>query len=364
MVTTMTNRTATVQAAMAKEGFDALVLVSPPNVAYVSGFHATPYERLLALVVPAEGPLRLVVPSLEEQAAREVAPRDSEIFAWRDEEGPWAALAASLEGFGGRVGLEKEHLTVSRYERLPAADFADCGALLGSLRAVKDEGEIELVRRAARIVDAAVERLAAEVLRPGRTEAGLADAVARFIREQGADGLAFDPAILTGPKSALPHGHPDATPVTAGDLVIVDVGATVGGYCADITRTFVAGREPEPRQRELFEVVRHAQLAGVRAAVPGARCADVDRAAREVIADAGLADRFVHRTGHGLGLEVHEPPYLTATNEETLDEGMIVTVEPGVYLEGYGGIRIEDDVVVRAPEPEVLTRAPIGLEPR
>ncbi len=367
MAATMTDRTAAVQAAMAQDGFDALVVAAPPNMAYVSGFHATPHERLIALVIPREGPLRVVAPSLEEEAARSSTPGGSELFVWRDEEGPRAALAAALEGLGGRVGIEKPYLTVGHYELasscLPGARLDDCGPLLGRLRIVKDEGEIELARRAARIVDAAVERLAAEELRLGRTEAELAAAVARLMREEGGEGLAFDPIVLAGPKSALPHGRPNSTEVGEGDLVIVDVGTAVGGYCADIARTFVVGREPDGRQRELHEVVREAQAAGVRAAVAGARCAEVDRAARSVIGDAGLGERFIHRTGHGLGLEVHEPPYLTATNEEPLEEGMIVTVEPGVYLEGYGGVRIEDDVVVRAGEPEVLTRAPIRLEP-
>ncbi len=366
MATTLTDRTPAVQEAMASGAFDALLVAAPPNMAYVSGFRATPHERLIAIVVPREGPLRVVAPSLEEEAARSALPSGSELFVWRDEQGPRQALAAALEGLGGRVGIEKASLTVAYHELatscLPGAEFDDCGPLLGGLRVVKDEGEIELARRAARIVDAAVERLAG-ALEPGRTEGELAAAIAAFMREEGGEGLAFDPIVLAGPKSALPHGHADATPVAEGDLLIVDVGTAVGGYCADITRTFVVGREPDERQRELFAVVRQAQLAGVRAAVAGTPCAEVDRAARRVIEEAGLGEHFVHRTGHGLGLEVHEPPYLTSANEEPLEEGMIVTVEPGVYIEGYGGVRIEDDVVVRAGEPEVLTRAPIKLEP-
>jgi Xaa-Pro aminopeptidase len=246
----------------------------------------------------------------------------------------------------------------------PGASFADCGPLLSRLRAVKDEAELDLLRRAAGVVDTAVSRLAAEELRPGRTEAELAAAAAAFMREAGGEAPAFDPTVLTGANSALPHGVSDGTEVAEGDLVIVDIGASVGGYCADITRTFVAGAEPDSRQRELFEVVREAREAGVYAAAAGALCRDVDRSARAVIEAAGLGQYFVHRTGHGLGLEVHEPPYLTSTSQEPLEEGMVVTVEPGVYVEGYGGVRIEDDVVVRAGGPEILTRAPVRLELR
>jgi Xaa-Pro dipeptidase len=366
MSTTMTDRTAAVQAALAQEGFEGIVIASPPNMAYVSGFHANPHERLIAVVVPQEGPLRVVAPSLEEEAARRSVPGGSDVFAWRDEDGPRAALAGALEGLDGRIGIEKGYLTVAYHELvsscMPGARLDDCGSLLGRLRIVKGEGEVGLVRRAARIVDTAVERLAAE-LRPGRTEAELAAEVAGFLREEGGDRLAFDPIVLTGPKSALPHGHPDSTPLADGDLVIVDAGVAVEGYCADITRTFVVGRVPTKRQRELFEVVRRAELAGLSAAVAGARCADVDRAARGVIEAAGLGGYFIHRTGHGLGLEVHEPPYLTGTNEELLEAGMIVTIEPGVYIEGYGGVRIEDDLVVRSDASDLLTQARIRLMP-
>jgi Xaa-Pro dipeptidase len=366
MVTTTTERAAAVQSQLAEEGFDALLACAPANMSYVSGFRATPYERLIAIVAPGDGPLRAVVPSLEEEAARSALPPQAEVLVWRDEEGPRHALARALEGLDGRIGFEKGYLTVSYFELVascrPQASFADCGPLLARLRAVKDDTELDLLRRAAGVVDAAVARLAAEELRPGRTEAELAAAAAAFLRAAGGEALAFDPLVLTGAKSALPHGASDGTAVAEGDLVIVDIGASVGGYCADITRTFVAGAEPDSRQRELFEVVRDAQAAGIRAAAAGALCRDVDRSARAVIEAAGLGRYFVHRTGHGLGLEVHEPPYLTSANDEPLEEGMVVTVEPGVYVEGYGGVRIEDDLVVRAGEPEVLTRAPTRLE--
>ena len=368
MVTTRTTeRAAAVQSQMVEEGFDALLVCAAANMAYVSGFRATPFERLIAIVVPREGALRAVVPLLEEEAARSALPPEVELLVWRDEEGPRDALERSLEGLDGCIGFEKSYLSVSSFELaascLPRASFEDCGPLLARLRVVKDDAELDLLRRAAEVVDAAVSRLAAEELLPGRTEAELAAAGAAFMREAGGEALAFDPIVLTGAKSALPHGVPDGTAVAAGDLVIVDIGASVGGYCADITRTFVAGTQPDYRQRELFEVVRDAQAAGVRAAVNGALCRDIDRSARAVIQAAGLGRHFVHRTGHGLGLEAHEPPYLTSANDEPLEEGTVVTVEPGVYIGGYGGVRIEDDIVVRTGEPERLTCAPTRLEP-
>jgi Xaa-Pro dipeptidase len=361
----MTDRRDRLQAALRGDGFDALLIADPANMAYVCGFRPAPFERLIALVVPAEGQLRLVVPTLEEEAARTTVP-DGELHLWRDEGGPADALAAALAGADGRIGIEKTYLTVAYHElavgALPSASFDDCGPLLVGLRMAKDEEEIARLRRAAAVIDRVVGRLVAEI-RPGRTEAELAALVTTLVREEGADLQAFPPIVLTGAKSALPHGEPDGTAVAEGDLVIVDIGATVEGYCSDITRTFVAGRDPDDRQRELFGVVHEAQAAAVRSAVAGATGADIDRAARSRIEAAGLGERFIHRTGHGLGLEVHEPPSLHSAAEEPLPEGAVVTVEPGVYLPGYGGVRIEDDVVVRPGEPEVLTRAPIRLEP-
>jgi Xaa-Pro dipeptidase len=307
--------------------------------------------------------VRLVVPSLEEEAARAASER-AQLYVWRDEEGPARALTAALERPDLRVGIEKGHLTVDRYELVsahPGIRLDGCDALVAQLRLVKDADEHELHRRAAAVVDRALARLASEI-RPGRTEADLASVVAQILHSEGAEDVGFAPAVLAGANSALPHGSPGRHELAAGDLLIVDIGAAVGGYHADITRTYVVGAEPDARQRELFEVVREAHQAGIAAAKPGTPCREVDLAARSVIEAAGLGEHFVHRTGHGLGLEVHEPPSVHAQNADPLPEGAVITVEPGVYLPGYGGVRIEDDVVVTASGPEVLTRAAVGLE--
>lgn len=359
----MTARTESVQTAMAEAGFDALVIVSPPNMAYVSGFLAMPGERLMAVIVPHEGPLRVVVPALEDADARASLPTSSVLHVWRDEDGPAAALAAGLAGLGRAVGIEKGHLTVASaeliQEALPACGLLDCGPLLADLRVVKDAHEVELVSRAVGVLDRAIERLATEELRAGISEAALAVAAQRLLTEEGSEANAFVLA-LAGADAALPHGRPGHYVLAEGDLVLVDLGASIGGYWADITRTFVLG-EADQRQRELAGLVRAAGAAGIAAIRPGVTAAEVDRAARSVLEEAGLGDYFLHRTGHGIGLEPHEPPFLTSSNLAPLREGTIVTVEPGVYIPGYGGVRFEEAILVRR-EPVCLTHATRKLE--
>jgi Xaa-Pro dipeptidase len=360
----MNDRMSSVQAALEEAALDALLVAAPPNLGYVCGFRPNPHERLIALVVPREGPPRLVCPSLEEEAARTATGGEVELVVWRDEDGPADALARALAGAGTRVGIEKRYLSVANAElaaaAAPSASFAGCDELLARLRAVKSEEEIGTLRRACGIVDRVVTRLG-ELGVAGVTEAELAAECTQQLRAEGGDGLAFDPLVLTGPRSALPHGSSGSTRLADGDLLICDIGVTVDGYAADITRTFVVGGFFDERQREVFELVHAAERAGIEAVRAGAPARAVDEAARSVIVGGGYGPNFIHRTGHGLGLEVHEEPYLTATSEQPLEAGNVVTVEPGIYIEGWGGVRIEDDVVVREDGAEVLTAAPIGL---
>jgi Xaa-Pro dipeptidase len=360
----MNDRASRVQAAMQEAQLDALLLAAPPNIAYVCGFHVNPHERLVALVVPRDGGLRLICPSLEEEAARTATGGRVELLVWRDEEGPADALSRSLAGAGNTVGIEKLYLSVANAElagaAAPSATFSACDGLLARLRVVKSEDEIAAIRRAAAVVDRVVQHIGT-LAEPGVSEAELAAECSIRLRSEGGDALAFEPLVLTGPRSALPHGQPGTATLAKGDLLIVDLGVTVEGYVADVTRTFVVGGSPDERQREIFELVHAAERAGIEAVRPGNPACAVDDAARRVITERGYGSNFIHRTGHGLGLEGHEPPYVTATNDEPLEPGMVLTVEPGIYIEGWGGVRIEDDVVVREHGAEVLTQAAIGL---
>ncbi len=352
-------RLSRLRAGMEKTGLEFVLLSSAANIAYLSGVSITPHERLIALFVPGEGDPVLVVPALEAEAARE-NPAALACVVWDDAQGPFGVLGGVFERAGARrLAVEKDVVTVRVFESLSeivgSERFSDCSGLVKELRMRKSPAELALLRRAAGTVDACLGELA-PLLRPGATEAELAFELGRLLREQGSQGTPFEAIVLAGPNAALPHGRPGSRALQEGDLVIVDFGSVHEGYCADVTRTFAVG-EPSERAREIFEIVRQAQEAGRRAVGAGTACGDVDRAARAVIEAGGYGEYFVHRTGHGLGLEVHEPPDLAAGNEQQLESGAVVTVEPGIYLAGFAGVRIEDDLAVAEDGHESLTSA-------
>jgi Xaa-Pro dipeptidase len=367
---------AAVQAELRERGVDALIVQSPWTVAYVLGFRYLSVDRLVCGVVPAAGPCTLVVPEYESEAALTAAGELAQVRAWSDGERPDDAVAAALASLPprARVGIEKDALPVAELERLqalrPGDTHVDCGAWLDAMRATKRQDELALIADAAAVADRTVERFVAESLRQDRTEAELGADLTRLLRLEGGDWTAFPPNVTSGPRSALPHG-PDlsarrgtavgADRVATGQLIIVDFSVICGGYCADISRTYVLGRASD-RIRELYAVVRRAHAAAMAATLPGVTAADVDRAARAIIEDAGLGAYFPQRTGHGLGLRIHEIPDLTVGNQVRLEPGMVAAIEPAVYLPGFGGIRIEDVVVVGDDPPERLTNASDELE--
>jgi Xaa-Pro aminopeptidase len=261
----------------------------------------------------------------------------------------------------GKVGFESAHLTYASWELLRSAGLEPVprAGVVEQLRAVKSEEELELIGRAADAANAAYERLAAERF-TGRTERELAFRFEQFLHELGADGPSFATTVASGPNGAVPHAHSGARVIERGEAVVVDAGASVDGYVSDCTRTFATGPLPDELARA-YEVVLEAQLAGLDAVAPGVTGRDADAAARGVIERAGLGPRFGHGLGHGVGLLVHEAPTLRPESQDTLVENNVVTVEPGVYLPGVGGIRIEDLVVVREGDPVVLTSFPKEL---
>jgi len=335
-------------------GVDAFCTGHLPNVRYLSGFSGSNGH----LVVGVRAGVFLTDGRYTDQARREVADLDRVTYAGP----PAAAMAQAIGRIGAaRVAFEPEHLTYQAW-----ADLADAGVELVAVRGVvealretKDAEEIGLIQMAQDAADQAFESIVAK-LDEGVTEREVAIELEAAMRRAGADGVAFDTIVAFGPDGAEPHHRPTDRPLAPGDLVTMDLGALVQGYHSDMTRTVAFG-QPEARLREVYEAVRRAQRAGVDAVRAGVAGRHVDRAARDQIRQAGLGDGFVHPLGHGVGLEIHEGPWLRATADGLLPERSVVTVEPGVYLPGLGGVRIEDMVEVLDGHGRVLARAPKDL---
>ena len=336
-------RRARAQAKLAELEADAVLITAGPNVRYLTGLASSN----AALLLPADGTGLLATDSRYELAALRDAP-DLELTVGRFIE-PILAAAARRRGLR-QLAVETHDLTVDRYEQLVAA--AEDVSLISffnkveELRMVKDPSELELLGTACRITDQAFADVL-PLIRPGLSERALAAALDHRMGELGADRPAFDTIVASGPNGALPHHVPSGRPLRRGDLITMDFGAQFAGYHADMTRTVALG-EPAEWQRDVYELVAEAQRAGCTAARPGAALREVDAAARDVIAEAGHSDHFGHGLGHGVGLEVHEAPMIGYGSTGKLEDQVSVTVEPGVYLPGQGGVRIEDVLVVGA----------------
>ncbi|GIH23153.1 X-Pro dipeptidase [Acrocarpospora phusangensis] len=315
----------------------ALLVTGPVNVRYLTGLASSN----AAVLVRADGSATLATDSRYLQTARECA--GVEVIEDRD-------VAAALLGPG--VAVEGEHMTVADYRRL-GGDMAVRTGVVESLRTIKDETEIDALRQACALTDQAFADVADRIA-PGVTEREIARMLESRMTELGADKPAFDTIVAAGPNGAVPHHVPGDRPVGRGDLITLDFGARYRGYHADMTRTVALG-EPAAWQRELYDLVRAAQRAGRKAVRDGAGAHDVDAAARDLIAGAGHAEHFGHGLGHGVGLEIHELPFLGPDRTGRLKDRVPITVEPGVYLPGRGGVRIEDTLVTRADGPELLT---------
>jgi Xaa-Pro aminopeptidase len=364
-----------------EEDAAALLVGVGPDLQWLTGYAAKELERLTMLIIPASGRSTLVVPRLERGAA-EVAPAVAaklvDVVTWEETEDPFELVAARLEasdsrpeihigalgGAWGRLGglLVSDRLWATFLLRLqsvvPDAAFGLASAVLGPLRAVKDADEIELLREAAHAADRVVEAIAAGRL-VGRTEADVAREVRGRLVDKGHDSAAFW-IIASGPNSASPHHEPAERVIQAGEPIVVDIGGSLSGYCSDITRTvWVTGEadiRPSAEFTTLYDVLQRAQAASTAAVKPGVECQEIDRASRTIITDAGMGELFIHRTGHGIGLEGHEEPYMVEGNEGPLEIGNAFSIEPGIYVEGRHGARIEDIAVCTVDGADVLNQ--------
>lgn len=336
---------------------DALIVSHLPNVRWLSGFSGS-----AGWLVVGRDRAEFLTDGRYDLAARaelDAAGTAAHVVSATTAAALLEALATACRPYAA-VGFEAAHVTVEAHGRYEAALGRPLGAATGIVegaRRAKDSVEIAAIARAAQIADAALASVAG-LLRPGVTEVEFRNALDATMRELGADGPSYDTIVAAGPvHAARPHHHVSHRPFALSDLVVIDVGALVDGYHSDMTRTAVVG-EPNREQLECYGLVARAQLAGLRAVRSGVRAADVDAAARGVIDDAGWGRWFVHGTGHGVGLDIHEDPFLNATSSDTLMVGDVVTVEPGVYREGFGGVRIEDLIVVTDHGCRNLTATP------
>jgi len=349
-----------VRAAVAAGGLDAVLLTPGPDLRYVTGYDAHLLERLTCLVIPAAGDPALIVPRLELPAAQAAIKQDLEMVPWEETDDPFALVAGRL-GAAATVGLADRMwalFTLRFRDVLPGARQVLASTVLRDLRMRKTPAEVAALREAG----AAIDRVHAQVpgwLKPGISERAVARQIAEAILAEGHASVDFT-IVGSGPNGASPHHEVSDRVLEHGDAVVVDIGGTMpSGYCSDCTRTYALG-EPPAEFGAYFEVLLAAQEAACQSVRPGVTCESVDAAAREPIAAAGYGDQFIHRTGHGIGLETHEDPYIVSGNDQVLEPGMAFSVEPGIYP-GPHGARIEDIVVCTADGMERLNNAPREL---
>ena len=347
---------------MAQQGLDAFFVTVPENRYYLSGFEA---EDLLLtessgyLLITQSAQYLLTDPRYEEAAKQEAPGFQVAVYSTGIKEllpGLFSDLKCE------RLGLEEHFITVKKFREVeealgkvrPAAGLITVEDFVEQLRIIKDEDEIDKIRRSIKLTEEALQKVW-NVLAPGRTEKEMAWMIEKSIREGGGQAVSFPPIVATGPNAALPHAVPTDRKIKAGEPVILDLGSKVDGYCSDMTRTWVCG-SPDSKVTEIYKTVREAQLAAQDKIRDGIDSVSVDSAARDLITDAGYGNSFGHGLGHGVGLAVHEKPGLRKVDPTVLAENMVVTVEPGIYLPGFGGVRLENMVRVTKTGCELLTR--------
>jgi Xaa-Pro dipeptidase len=357
-------------AAMERARLDAVALNPGATLTYLTDVTFHLMERpVVMFFVPGQEPA-LVLPTLETPKLLDL-PYLAAAFPYQEDPSDWdsafqqAVQRLGLDAAHKRIGVEPRSLRLLEFRYLqgaaPSADFPDASAALGSLRLCKDPSEVQKMRRAVEIAEAALQSIL-PLIKIGISERELAaELMVELLRHGSAPELPFAPIVSSGPNSANPHASPSDRVLQPGDLLVVDWGATFDGYISDLTRTFAIGTV-NAELAKIHAIVEQANAAGRAAARPGASAADVDRAARSVIEQAGYGDYFTHRTGHGIGIEAHEPPYMRSDNHQILLPGMTFTIEPGIYLPGRGGVRIEDNVLITEEGAMCLSGLERGMQ--
>lgn len=355
---TVSDRITALRASMATTGTDLIALGPGPNMQWALGFHTHADERPCLLMVTQDH-AGFLMPALN--AADACARSDLPMFTWADADGPDAALQQALAALRAttvrKIAVDESmraDFALLLLDALPQARHAFAAECLGPLRMRKNAAEQDALRMNAAIDDAAMTAIFA-ALRPGMSETDLAAVALQVFKDHGASPLFT--IVGAGPNGAYPHHHTGDTVIADGDAIVIDIGARKGPFSSDITRMAVVGTPPADYDT-VHATVEAAVQAALAAARPGVRACAVDRAARAVIADAGFGADFVHRTGHGMGLEGHEPPYISESSQVILEPGMVFSIEPGIYLTGRFGVRLEEIVILHENGPEVLSRLP------
>lgn len=337
-----------------------------PNMLYISGMHTHASERPLVLLVPQIGDPAVIIPLLEAPKATAADIPENRIFAWGDGEGYMGAFQQAcrqLNLAGQTIAVEKLYMRILEWDMLeefaPGLQKEYADPIFNQQRLVKDAQELANMQKAVDVAEKAMHALLPKI-KIGMNELEIAALLRQELLDAGSDRIAFGPIVSSGPNAASPHAVPTDRPIAAGELLIIDWGATINDYPSDITRTFAVGAVTE-EQRHMYETVRRASAAGVAAINPDATCSDIDKITRGVVDEGGLAEYFIHRTGHGLGLELHEEPSIMTGVDQPLVPGMTFTVEPGVYIRNQGGVRIEENVVVTEEGCRLLTSFPREL---
>jgi Xaa-Pro dipeptidase len=351
-------------AALQSSDFDAVILNPGPTLTHLSGLRFHLMERPVVLVFAKDQVPAIVLPELELQKVASL-PYELQIFAYSENPSEWGSAfrkaTDSLGLDGKRIGVEPRQLRLLefRYVRdgAPEAEYPDASNVLSGLRLRKDKSEVDAMRRAVRVAQDALEATI-PLIKTGMTEKELSsELVIQLLKHGSEPEMPFAPIVSGGPNSANPHASPTDRKLQAGDLLVVDWGAAYDGYISDLTRTFAVS-EVDDEYKKIHQIVQDANAAGRAVAKPGIPCAAVDKAARDVIEQAGYGEYFTHRTGHGIGMEGHEEPYMRGDNMQLLEPGMAFTVEPGIYLPNRNGVRIEDNVVITENGADVLSDMP------
>ncbi|ARJ49996.1 M24 family metallopeptidase [Staphylococcus lutrae] len=335
-----------------KEQADAVWVSNPINIFYFTGYKSEPHERLFALLVKADGQQILFCPQLEVEEVK-ASPFEGQIIGYLDTEDPFEQHREVYP----TLLIEENHLTVQRYHALQQAfsveTFGAADPVIRQLRNIKTSQEIDTLREAAKLADKCLE-IGVAFLKEGVTEREVVNHIENEIKAFGVDQMSFDTMVLFGDHAAAPHGTPGERRLKKDEFVLFDLGVVYNHYCSDITRTVAFG-QPHSEAEKIYNIVLEAEQAAIKHIQPGVTIRELDDIARGIITDAGYGDYFPHRLGHGLGLEAHEYQDISSTNQNPLEPGMVLTIEPGIYVPGVAGVRIEDDILVTEQGFEVLS---------